>query len=59
MAAKKTSRFPFTVARITGLKPPVKGRDYHYDERVAGLCVCVTAAGSKTFYLYRWYDGKP
>lgn len=49
----------FTKAAIEGLKAPESGRVYVYDEKTAGLTVCVTAAGSKTFYLYRKVGGKP
>jgi len=50
---------PFTNDRLLKLPVPEKGRAYHYDEKVAGLCVCITPAGSRTFYFYRKVNGKP
>ena len=55
----KTSRFPFTIKRLQELPSPAAGRVYHYDTKAAGLCLCVTKAGAKTFYLYRKIDGRP
>lgn len=52
-------RIPFTKTRIEGLPAPPKGRIRYYDERTPGLAVCVSATGSKAFYLYRWQDGRP
>ncbi len=57
MAGK--SRFPFTNGRLQKLPVPDRGRQYHYDEKAAGLCLCVTSADSRTFYLYRKIDGRP
>ncbi len=54
-----TSRFPFSVNRLRKLPVPDRGRVYHYDERTAGLCVCVTHTGTQTFYVYRKIDGRP
>ena len=55
----ETSRFSFTVERLAKLAAPIQGRVYHYDEKVPGLCLCVTPAGAKTFYLYRKIDKRP
>lgn len=55
----ETSRFSFTVERLAKLATPTAGRVYHYDEKVPGLCLCVTPAGAKTFYLYRKIDKRP
>ena len=41
------------------LQPPANGRQYVYDEKAAGLAICITATGGKTFYLYRWSAGRP
>ena len=49
----------FTEARVKSLHPPEAGRKYTYDAKTAGLAVCVTASGSKTFYVYRWAAGRP
>jgi integrase len=61
MAEKKQaqSRFPFTKTAITELPPPSSGRVYHYDSKLAGLAVCVTKPGTKTFYVYRRVHGRP
>ena len=50
----------FTIKAINDLPLPAKGkRAYHYDLKVAGLCVCVTDSGSKTFYSYKKIKGSP
>jgi len=49
----------FTSERIAKLPAPPRGRVYHYDDKVGGLCLCVTPTGAKTFYLYRKIDGRP
>jgi integrase len=54
--AKK--RISFTQNRVATLKPPATGRAYHYDTQVQGLCLCVTAAGARTFYLYKKIGGR-
>jgi integrase len=54
-----TAKFPFTKQRLAALPSPKGGRVYHYDTRTEGLAVCVTAAGAKTFYLYKWASGRP
>lgn len=54
-----TKRLTFNKGRIKDLLTPEKGRVYYHDTKAPGLCVCVTSAGSKTFYVYRWVDGKP
>lgn len=58
-AAPKKNRINFTKAAIEALKPPASGRTYVYDVKTPGLAICVTKAGTKTFYLYRKVDGKP
>ena len=54
-----TSSFAFTQKRITDLTPPAAGRYRARDTKCPGLVVVVTAAGSKTYYLYRKVDGRP
>lgn len=54
-----TKRIVFNKTNIVGLSPPEKGRVYYHDTKTPGLCVCVTAKGAKTFYLYRWVDNRP
>jgi integrase len=50
----------FTKAALlaAGAAPSGK-RDYYYDAREKGLMLAVTAAGSKTFYLYKRIEGRP
>jgi integrase len=49
----------FTVKILDALDPPARGRVYVYDAKTPGLAICVTDAGSQTFYLYRRVHGKP
>jgi integrase len=50
----------FTKAALSAAKAAEKGkRDYYYDGKEKGLVLAVTAAGSKTFYLYKRIDGRP
>ena len=52
--------FAFSETRIKALKPPTdKDREYHKDKTYPGLQVCVTSAGSKTYYLVKRTDGRP
>jgi len=48
-----------TKTRIAALPVPAEGRYYTYDAKTPGLCVCMTATGTRTFYLYRWLNGGP
>jgi len=59
MPRKKTSRFPFTTARLRNLPVPAKGKTYHHDAKTKGLCVCVRATGSVIYEFYKWIDGRP
>lgn len=52
-------RLKFTKAGLVKLPVPKTGRTWFYDTGQAGLTVCVSSAGSLTFYLYRWVQGKP
>ena len=58
-AKREPRRIGFTMARLERLQAPESGRVFYHDTGCPGLCLCVTAAGSKTFYLYRWHDGRP
>ena len=52
--------FAFSEPKIKALKPPTdKDREYHKDKTYPGLQVCVTSAGSKTYYLVKRTDGRP
>ena len=54
------NRFRFTKKLLEGLESPEPGkRAYYYDLVARGLCVAVTPTGTKSFYVYRWVQGKP
>jgi len=53
------NRLPFTVKILTALTAPESGRDYWHDANQAGLALCVTPQGTKTFYCIRRVDGRP
>lgn len=52
-------KLSFTARRIKEIKPPKNGKVYFRDTGCKSLELCVTAAGSKTFYCYRRIDGRP
>lgn len=54
------NRLKFTKAALEGLKVTGKGqRTYFYDTGEPSLTICVTTAGTKTFYLYKRIEGEP
>jgi len=55
----ETVKVALTKARVNALPVPAAGRAYTYDTRTPGMCVCTTATGTRTFYLYRWHSGRP
>jgi integrase len=55
----KGNHFGFTVARLERLEAPDTNRDWYHDTGCPGLSLCVTAGGSKVFYLYRRWAGQP
>ena len=61
MAKKRaeSKRLAFSKSRLADLPIPEKGRVYYHDKGTRSLCFCVTAAGGKTFYLYKWGNGRP
>lgn len=54
-----TTRFAFSKRRLEALPAPGTGRRYLYDAKVPSLAFCITAAGSRSYYVYRWHEGKP
>ena len=52
-------KLAFTKTRLDALAAPSRGRRFVYDVKVPGLALAVTAAGTRTFYLYRWLSGGP
>lgn len=53
MPRKAPRTVNFTKANIEGLAASPDARLYHYDEKINGLAVCVTPAGTKIFYVVR------
>lgn len=58
------AKINFTKLRIEALPIPAAAgggfaRNYYRDERAAGLVLCVTSAGSKTFEFYKRVAGRP
>ncbi len=52
--------FAFSEKRIQGLAAPTdREREYHKDKTYPGLQVCVTSAGTKTYYFVKRTDGQP
>lgn len=51
------TRFAFSKNRLDDLPVPENGRRYVYDTKTAGLALCTTAAGCKTFYFCRRING--
>ena len=56
---KKPVKVVLNKASIAALEVPSSGRVFYYDARTPGLCVAVTSAGSKTYYVYKWSKGRP
>jgi integrase len=54
----KQRHFAFTMRRLEALPVPEAGRVYHYDIEVPRLAVCVTATGSRTFYVVKKVGGR-
>lgn len=51
--------FSFSEAKIKALALPKTGRVYYRDVTFPGLQVCVTSAGSKTYYFVKRIAGRP
>jgi integrase len=58
VAASKI-RFTKTAIDALALPPPPADRYYIYDAATPTLCICVTAAGRKSFYRYGRIRGEP
>ena len=56
MAQEKVN---FTKAVINSEVAPETGRTYLHDAKEAGLVLMITAAGRKTFQLYKKHQGRP
>lgn len=55
-----SEKLNFTIKSLNAISAPPKGkRVYYRDTVVKGLTLDVTSSGSKTFYLYKFIDGKP
>lgn len=55
----ESTRFAFTKRALEAIPAPEKGRRNYQDARCHGLVLRVTAAGNKTFALYRRIGGRP
>jgi integrase len=59
------AKMNLTKLRIEALPIPAAAtvggfaRDYYHDERAAGLVLCITSTGSKTFEFYKRVAGRP
>ena len=42
---------------VENIDPPKTGRELHYDTKVAGLAVSVTASGARSWILYTRFPG--
>jgi integrase len=51
--------FQFSEAKIRATPAPATGREYHKDTRFPGLQLCITSAGTATYYLVKRIGGKP
>jgi integrase len=57
-------RFNFTHVRLVNLafasdpQHPSRDRSWVYDAKQPGLCLCVTSAGTKVFYVLKKIDGR-
>ena len=51
--------FNFTNKKLTSIKSPQKGQLMFRDKVERGLVLRASYAGSKSFYLYKFFDGKP
>ena len=58
-ARRAPEKIAFNKTVVAALEVPPTGRIYYHDSRVPGLTVCVTHTGSRTYYLYRWANGRP
>ena len=56
---KSDRKFAFTIAAIEKLPAPQgKAREFYFDSKIEGLWLQVTKAGSKTFLVRKWVNGK-
>jgi len=51
-------KIAFSKTRLETLPIPERGRVYYTDSQTAGLTVCVTDTGAKTFYLVKKVDAR-
>jgi integrase len=54
-----TDKIKLTKAAIEKLETPSSGRIFVYDSSITGLCICLTSANTRTWYLYKKVNGKP
>ena len=55
-----SNKFTFTVTALKAVTcPPGSDRVYVYDAKTPALAFCVTSKGRRSFYFYRWLNGRP
>lgn len=58
-AAYPRGRLPFSKRRLQDHPAPLSGRVYLYDTEQPGLCLSITANGSRAYFVYRKVHGRP
>ena len=58
-AANSPNRIKFTKERLDALAPPAKGWRFVFDTETRGLALGIGASGRRTWYWYRWTQGRP
>ena len=53
-----SNKILFNKKNVEALEIPEKTRVNYYDTKVAGLQLCVSPSGVKTFSVFKWADGK-
>ncbi len=53
------TQFAFTEARLRASEAPKKRRTYYRDTKLPGLQLCITTAGSRTYYFVHRINGRP
>jgi integrase len=53
------NKIVFTTKRLQTLETPTSGRVYWYDSKTPGMSICISSTGVKTYYLYKWSNGRP
>ena len=57
--SESTQRVSLTTPIVRALEAPATGRTDVYDSKLPGLALCITAKGTRTFYLCQRVHGRP